>query len=116
MKSVYLKELVAAKCKTLSIPSELVMVVQNLALCSEQMYLIFPVNLCLYKTVTENTTKRTSLVSLEQHIKNKKGQTTVPHGLRVTQNLFPQFYSANEVIQTLNKAALVTPVSLDAKL
>lgn len=48
--------------------------------------------------------------------KKKKEQTTVLRGLRVTQNLFPQFYLANEVIQALHKVALVTPVSLDAKL
>lgn len=48
--------------------------------------------------------------------RKKKEQTTVLCGLRVTQNLFPQFYLANEVIQTLHEVALVTPVSLDAKL
>lgn len=92
------------------------MVGQNLALCTKHMYATFPANLCLYKTATENTIKRTFWVSLEQRIKKKKEQTTVLCGLRVTQNLFPQFYLANEVIQTLHKVALVTPVSLDAKL
>lgn len=79
---------------------------------------IFPANQYLSKTVTENTTERTFWVSLEQHIQKKKEkeQTAVLCALRVTQNLFPQFYLANEVIQALHKVALVTPVSLDAKL
>lgn len=80
------------------------------------MYPIFSANLDLYKTVTENSIERTFWMSLEQHIEKKKEQTTVLRGLKVTQNLFPQFYLANEVIQTLHKVALVTPVSLDAKL
>lgn len=46
----------------------------------------------------------------------EKKQNTVLCGLRVTQKLFPQFYLANEVIQTVRKVALVTPVLLDAEL
>lgn len=93
------------------------MVGQNLALCTKKVYAIFPANQCLSKTVTENTAERTFWVSLEQHIKKKeKEQSAVLCALRVTQNLFPQFYLANEVIQALHKVALVTPVSLDAKL
>lgn len=101
----------------LTTSSEIPTVGQNSAFCIKQIYPIFAANLGLYKTVTENTTERTFWVSLEQHLKKKKKeQTTVLRGLRVTQNLFPQFYLANEVIQALHKVALVTPVSLDAKL
>lgn len=53
-------------------------------------------------------------MSLEHEKKPKK--PTALRGLRVTQNLFPQFYLANEVIQALHTVALVTPVLLDAKL